>query len=103
MNIQQLIEMHRALQDQMEVPRGLPGMQEAALGLVKESAEVLDEVSPGYRPWVKVDLEAADREAIDVLCYLLVYFVAREWTEEDVVERYRKTNAKIWSRIAEAA
>lgn len=86
--LQAMLDCQEELCDLMGVPRGLEGVQEASIGMVKEAAELIEEVHPGSRAWRKIDYEAADKEAIDVLLYLLEYFVLRGYDAEEILQLY---------------
>ena len=86
--LQAMLDCQAELCALLEVPPGLKGVQEASIGMVKEAAELIEEVHPGSRAWRRVDYEAADKEAIDVLLYLLEYFVLRGYDADDMLNAY---------------
>jgi hypothetical protein len=86
--LQAMLDAQDELVELLEVPRDLEGIQEAAVGIVKEAAEVIEQVYPGARAWKEVNYEEADKEAIDVLLYLLEYFVLRGFDAEDILGKY---------------
>ena len=86
--LQDMLDCQAELCALLGVPPGLTGVQEASIGMVKEAAELIEEVHPGSRAWRRVDYEAADKEAIDVLLYLLEYFVLRGHDADDVLNAY---------------
>ena len=86
--LQDMLDCQAELCALMLVPPGLTGVQEASIGMVKEAAELIEEVHPGSRAWRRVDYKAADKEAIDVLLYLLEYFVLRGYDAEEVLQMY---------------
>ena len=86
--LQAMLDCQAELCALLGVPPGLRGVQEASIGMVKEAAELIEEVHPGSRAWRRVDYEAADKEAIDVLLYLVEYFVLRGWDADDILNAY---------------
>ena len=86
--LQAMLDCQAELCALLGVPPGLRGVQEASIGMVKEAAELIEEVHPGSRAWRRVDYEAADKEAIDVLLYLLEYFVLRGYDAEEILQMY---------------
>lgn len=86
--LQAMLDCQAELVALMLVPPGLKGVQEASIGMVKEAAELIEEVHPGSRAWKRVDYEKADMEAIDVMLYLLEYFVLRGFDADDILNRY---------------
>jgi hypothetical protein len=99
-----MLEMQQNLVELLEVPEGLEGIQEAVIGMMKESAETIECVHPGSRAWKEVDYDRADEEAIDVLLYLLEYFVLRGMDDNDVMNAYcRKVDIVTQRQVAKFA
>jgi hypothetical protein len=85
-----MLEMQGNLVEMLDVPEGHEGIQEAALGVMKESAEVIECVFPGSRAWKEIDYDRADEEMVDVLLYLLEYFVLRGYDDNDLMNAYAR-------------
>lgn len=97
--LSKIMRMQSQIVELLKIPAGPVGIQEAVLGMVKETVEVLDAVAPGFKVWQKIDYAAADEESIDVLLYLTEYWLARELSADDVMALYEMKHAKVLQRI----
>lgn len=68
-----------------------------------ESSEALAHFLTSGKPWKpqEPDMDEVDEEMIDVLHYLLTYFNLREWSDHEIVRRYRSKNLRNFERISE--
>ena len=91
----------RGLMTQLETRSGQPlTIQEAVHGVVKEAAEILDVLQPGTKPWaVAAALGEADTEAIDVLMYLLEYFLIRGYAAADIHRMFNNKHDIVQQRL----
>lgn len=95
----QMMGRQQHLAEVLGIPPGREALQEAAIGMVKEAAEVLDAIVPGFKPWQEPDIVEGDKEAIDVLLYLLEYFNARNFTALDVSDKFNEKVDIVLKRI----
>lgn len=68
----------------------LETLKSAAMGLVCEAAEVLDNLNDATRPWTTINLAEVQKEAVDVLFYLMEIFILMGWSASDVMVAYEK-------------
>jgi len=101
MMLENMMWRQRGLMTQLEAKSGQPlTMQEAVHGVVKEAAEILDVLQPGTKPWAATTaLSEADTEAIDVMMYLLEYFLIRGYAAADIHRMFNNKHDIVQQRL----